>query len=397
MERLFTEANALKKYTIFCRRRLHAFAECGFDLPKTIDFVKNELQNIGYQPKECGKGGIVCELKAAASAPTVLLRADMDALPMKEETRLPFRAENGNMHACGHDMHTAMLLGAAALLKKHAPSRPVSVRFAFQGAEETLSGARAMKEAGVLSDVAAALMLHAVTAVPFPTGTVLLPPAGIGAPAACFFEIEIFGQSAHMGEAHTGKDALEAAFALYGAMQREAAREGEDLLLSVGKWEAGDAPNIVPQYARFAGSFRSRNGQRVDAFRKRLTALCDQTAEGTRASVRYLGACPPLKNDGGCIARLLHDLTACHFSVKQMPPSDGNAAEDFAVFAEACPAVSIALAAGERGRGYEHPLHHPRVMFDEDALPFGVALYALGAYSLGLGVGLQTFTKGGSA
>ena len=396
MQTLLKEATAIKKYTVDCRRRLHAFAECGFELPKTLLFVKNELQNLGYKPEICGKCGLVCELNAEKGLPLVFLRADMDALPLKEETALPFRAENGNMHACGHDMHTAMLLSAAALLGKRASDLPVSVRFAFQAAEETLSGARDMENAGVLLGVGAAMMIHAVTSVPFQTGTVLLPPSGIAAPAACFFEIEVCGKSAHMGEAHAGEDALEAAFALYRAMRTEAARLGEDLLLSVGKWEAGDAPNIVPKHARISGSFRAKDENKVKAFRERLTALCSQAEAGTQASVRYLGACPPLKNNSACVARLAADLSKTGFSFLAMPPSDGNAAEDFAVFASKRPAVALALAAGERGRGYEHPLHHPGVLFDEDALPVGAALYALGAFSLGDGIRLQTFTKGGS-
>ena len=298
------------------------------------------------------------------------------------------------MHACGHDMHTAMLLGAASILKAREGELPISVRFVFEGAEETLSGARDLASEGVLSGIDAALMLHAVTSVPFPTGTVLLPPAGIGAPAARFFEIEITGESAHVGNAHEGKDALAEAMALYGAMQEEKTRMGDGLFLAVGKWQAGDAPNVVPRLARFAGSFRARDEEKVIAFQKRLDTLCARTPS---ARVRYLGACPPLKNDGACLALLSRALRAHGFTVTEVEGGTGNAAEDFAVFANERPAVALALAAGERGRGYEHPLHHPKVLFDEDALPVGAALYAIGALALGEGMPLQTFTKGGGA
>ena len=396
MKNLLSEAEEIKGYTVFCRRRLHAFAECGFSLPKTLSFVKKELQNLGFAPKPCGRSGLVCELSSPSPSPLVLLRADMDALPLKEETRLPFRAENGHMHACGHDMHAAMLLGAAALLKKKEAHLPASVRFAFQGAEETLSGAADMKEAGILSGVGAAMMIHTVTAVPFETGTVLLPPAGIAAPAARFFEIEILGESAHVGDVGAGKDALLAAIALYREMKKEGARL-DDLFLAVGKFTAGDAPNVLPSRACLSGSFRSKNGGSMAAFQKILLSLTKQTPEGITAHVRFLGACPPLKNNGALISRLANILPAHGFSSIQMPAGKGNAAEDFAHIANDRPAVALAIAAGEAGRGYEYPLHHPRALFDEDVLPTGAALYAIGATVLGNSLALQTFTKGGGA
>ncbi len=388
MKELIKEAEAIKDSLVACRRRLHGFAECGFYLPKTTDFVKNALQNIGYEPKECDKGGIVCELSSSKSEiSTVLLRADMDALPLREETRLSFRAENGNMHACGHDMHTAMLLGAAAILKKHENALPFSVRFAFQSAEETLSGAEELRAAGVLRGVKAAMMLHVVTAVPYPTGSLLLPPPGISAPAACFFEITVTGKSAHIGEAEKGVSALDAALCLYHAMKSASEEMGEGFLLSVGKWNAGDAPNIVPKRAVMAGSFRAREQEKVDGFRARLLTLCASLDGGATARVRFRGYCPPLENNAECLSLLSHTLPDYGFSLVETQASEGHAAEDFAVLAKECPSVALAIAAGERERGYEHPLHHPQVVFDEDALTVGAAAYSAGALAL------QTFTK----
>ena len=383
MKHFIEEANAIKETVISHRRRLHSFAECGFDLPKTLDLVNDTLQNAGYSPRPCGEG-IVCDLVSdIPDAPTVLLRADMDALPIREETRLCFRAENGRMHACGHDMHTAMLLGAALILKKHEGALPCSVRFAFECAEEILSGAREMVDSGVLTGVKAALMLHVVTAVPFPTGTVLLPPDGIAAPAARFFEITVRGKSAHIGEAEQGVDALREAVALYHNMERAREEIGNGLLLSIGKWHAGDAPNIVPAKATLAGSFRARDEEVTKRFEERLSSLCGTVIGGAAADLRLLGGCPPLKNDTECRNRIQAVLARNGIATLQMSESRGNAAEDFAVFAEKCPSVALALAAGERGKGYEYPLHHPGVLFDEDALSRGSAVYALGAIALG--------------
>lgn len=381
MKKEIRHDSEIVKLVTDARRRLHAFAECGTSLPKTRDYVMNSLQNMGFLPEDMGDGGIVCELSAKeAGGRSVLLRADMDALPIKEKTSLPFRAENGCMHACGHDMHTAMLLGAAALLKARATSLPRAVRFVFQAAEETLSGASALKEKGVLSGVQSAFMLHAVTAVPYPTGTLLLPPAGIGAPAACFFEIEVTGKSAHIGESEKGEDALRTAIELYLEMRRESLRMGEDFLLSVGKFRAGDAPNIVPEKATISGSFRSLDTKKMLSFQEWIASHAKKCGDALRLS--FPGRCPPLKNDAHLLSLLSARLTLEGFSVITPPPSPSHAAEDFAVLADSVPAVALAIAAGKSGHGYNYPLHHPKVLFDEDALPVGAAVYAETACAL---------------
>ena len=194
---------------------------------------------------------------------------------------------------------------------------------------------------------------------------------------------------------HFGKNALDAALALYADMQRTAASLGGDFLLSVGKWNAGDAPNVLPAHAKMAGSFRSVDERKQDDFQVALDALCARCALPAR--VRYLGACPPLKNDATCISLVARACEACGIPIIEGLASKGNAAEDFAVFASACPGVAIALAAGRSGRGYDHPLHHPKALFDEDALAVGAAAYAVGALALGKALALQTFTKGTGA
>lgn len=382
MERIKHEAMAMADALTRARRRLHAFAECGFSLPKTREFVLTALKNVGYAPRDMGEGGIVAQTDGKrAHAPTVLLRADMDALPIQEETRLSFRAENGCAHACGHDMHTAMLLGAAALLAERADTLPFRVRFAFEAAEETLSGARALLAADVLKEVRAALALHVIPALPYPTGTVLLPPAGVGAPAAVFFEMRIRGESAHAGERSRGRDALAAAVRLY-TLMTEAARDiGEDFLLSVGRLTAGDAPNVVAGHATLFGTFRSVDEEKNAAFRAWLLRLVRESEEDV--TVAFGGSCPPLVNDGSALSVMEAMLKRTDTPFLSLPAGGGAASEDFALFAEQIPSVMLALAAGEAARGYQHPLHHPAVLFDEDALPHGAALYAMGALALG--------------
>ena len=385
MKDLKKEATALSGALTRARRRLHGFAECGFALPKTREFVWTTLKNMGYEPRDEGRGGIVAEgLGGKEDAPTVLLRADMDALPIREETRLPFRAENGCAHACGHDMHTAMLLGAASLLACRTEGLPVRVRFVFEAAEETLSGAKELLAANILSGVRAALALHVVPAVPYPTGTVLLPPSGVGAPAAAFFTLTVKGESAHVGEHAKGKDALLHAITLYGRLCEEAKRYGEDFSLAIGHFLAGDAPNVVAGHARIEGTFRTKNETKLSAFRAFLLSL----AEGSGGSValRFDGACPPLLNDGHLLSVLRRALEEARLPCASPPPV-GAAAEDFAHVSQSVPSVMLALAAGETARGYERPLHHPAVLFDEDALSHGAALYAMGALAIGHALG----------
>lgn len=382
MERIQREGAAMADALARTRRRLHAFAECGFALSRTRELVATALRNMGYEPRDMGKGGIIAETGTAdAHAPAVLLRADMDALPIREETRLPFRAENGCAHACGHDMHTAMLLGAAALLAERGQALPYRVRFVFETAEETLSGAKALLEAEVLKDVRAALALHVIPAVPYKTGTVLLPEAGVGAPAAVFFELHIKGESAHVGERSRGRDALAAALRLYALLTEETEALGDGFTLSVGRMTAGDAPNIVAGHAALFGTFRSVDVHKTDAFRTLLLRLARESKEGV--SVSFGGSCPPLLNDEACLSVMEGMLRQAGMPFLTLPTGGGEASEDFALFAEQIPAVMLALAAGERGHGYEHPLHHPAVLFDEDALPCGAVLYAMGALALG--------------
>ena len=161
-EELLQEASQLQKTIISERRYLHQHPETGFDLHDTKAFVKKELEKMGYEPKECGKSGLIALAGGKKEGKVFLVRADMDALPMKEEASVEFASKNGRMHACGHDMHTAMLLGAARLLKKHEDEIEGTVKLMFQPAEEIFEGSHDMIQAGLLKnpDVDAAMMIH---------------------------------------------------------------------------------------------------------------------------------------------------------------------------------------------------------------------------------------------
>ena len=172
---LYQEALNIKDQLIDIRRHLHQIPELGLHLPKTAAYVEEQLRKMGYQPRRLGECGILATV-GKTGGKCFLLRADMDALPVREQADVDFKAENGNMHACGHDLHTTSLLGAAKLLKDHEQELEGLVKLMFQPAEETMDGGKMMVEGGVLADpkVDAAMGIHVLPNIPLPAGTLIL-------------------------------------------------------------------------------------------------------------------------------------------------------------------------------------------------------------------------------
>ena len=222
-EDLMREAQEYSDKITEYRRTLHKNAETGFDLKNTVAFVKEELEKMGLEPRDCGKSGVVALIEGKKTGKVFLLRADMDALPVKEEADVDFKSENGKMHACGHDTHTSMLLGAAARQNELEGT----VKLMFQPAEELLEGAKDMVESGVLENphVDAALMIHIMAGMPFDTGTVIVSAPGVSAPAADYFQIEIQGKGCHGSMPNTGADPITAAAHILVGLQSIQARE----------------------------------------------------------------------------------------------------------------------------------------------------------------------------
>ncbi|MBO5213600.1 MAG: amidohydrolase [Clostridia bacterium] len=372
-------AKALAPTLVSWRRTLHARPEIGFDLPRTREFLLGELKGMGYHPQEIGKGSIVAEIGPKTDG-TVLLRADMDGLAVGEETDLSFRSENGKMHACGHDLHAAMLLGAAMLLKEKESSLRRRVRLLFQAAEETLQGAEDARSFGVCDGVCAAYMLHVTVNTNLPAGTVIVPPAGIIAPSADFFEISVKGRGCHGADPAAGIDPLSVAARILLGLQNLPSREfpsGALGALTVGSLRGGDCFNVIPDTARLQGSLRCY-GEDLRAFLKtRVKEIASFTADGFRASaaVSFPVGCPSLKNDEALrnsLPAVLEHVLGKEGVLVANTPSGTAGSEDFAVISHAVPSVMLALAAGNPGV----PLHHPKIVFDENALPYGTAALA---------------------
>ena len=226
-EQLLKEANNYQEKIREERRYLHQHPETGFGLTETKAFVKKELQDMGYEPVECGKAGLIVLAGGKKEGKVFMIRGDMDALPIEEKADVEFASTNGNMHACGHDMHTAMMLGAARLLKEHEEEIPGTVKLMFQPAEEIFEGSHDMIEAGLLENpsVDAAMMIHVMAGMPFPAGTVVVSSPGVSAPAADIFEIKIKGKGCHGSMPNAGIDPLNAAAHLLIALQEINTRE----------------------------------------------------------------------------------------------------------------------------------------------------------------------------
>lgn len=408
------EQTALKseQYYIKLRHLLHQNAECGFSLDQTRRIVTDELRALGIEYKSVGEGSLAARIGRGDFG--VLLRADMDALFMKEEAELPFASSNGCMHACGHDMHTAMLLFAAKLLKQEESGLAHEVRILFQAAEESLCGARDAIECGILQEweeieekneennekckagftnctkncfVKAAYSLHVLVGIPIDFGTIIVPDGGIGAPASDFFRICVKGQSSHGAVPHQGTDALLSLGAICSSLSTLATRYApitDAPLITVGKVTGGENANVICSHAIAEGTVRSLDDgtQQRLRWQMRESVRCIAEAYGTRAELSFFGSAPTLRNDAALSALALSLLGKQMQGVLSSATFAGTGArgrlggsEDFASFSHIIPSLLLGICAGDSREGYIHPLHHPGARFDESAIMRGALAY----------------------
>jgi hippurate hydrolase len=358
------------------RRDIHREPELGFDTEKTAEKVLAALDGLPLEVETgIAQNGIVATLQGD-EGPTVALRADMDALPIEEDTGLPFASEiDGRMHACGHDAHTSMLVGAAHALSGMRDRLNGTERFVFQPAEEGGGGGKVMVEEGVADDVSSIFALHLWPGLPF--GKVATKAGPIMA-AADAFEMEIKGSGGHGAMPHLAADAVVIAAQVVTALQTVVSREVdpvEPAVLTVGEIGAGTAFNIIPEKARLGGTVRTLNADLRERMPGRIREIACGVAKGMRgdADLDYHFSYPVTVNDEGAAGRALGVAEKLFGgeSVLELPnPSMG--AEDFAYFLEKVPGAFIWLAVGEDVSG----LHTPQFAFDEEVLPRGSALLA---------------------
>ena len=388
-EQILREAKALQEEIKSHRLWLHTHAETGFDLTETKPYVKSALMKMGYTVQECGKAGLVTTV-GKPGGKVILLRADMDALPIAEEADVDFACQNGRMHACGHDMHTAMLLGAAKILKAHESELDGMVKLMFQPAEEIFEGSKDMIASGVLENPRpdAALMIHVAAGMPLPAGTVVVSAPGVSAPAADYFTIRVHGKGCHGSAPQNGIDPLTAAAHILIALQEIHARElsaSDEAVLTIGTFHGGEAGNVIPDTATMGGTIRTYDEKARAYLKERMTAIAQNVAEAFRAGaeVSFGSGCPTLVNDKGLsetVTGYLKDLLGANraFTTAELSggkPARGGGSEDFAYVSHEVPSLMLALAAGEPSKGYVYPQHHPKVKFDESVLSTGTAVF----------------------
>jgi hippurate hydrolase len=368
--------NSFGDAIIALRREIHKEPELGFDTEKTAEKVLNALDGLPLEIQTgVAENGVVATLKGEGDGPTVALRADMDALPIHEETDLPFASvTDGKMHACGHDGHTSMLVGAArALCQDHLRERlNGTVKFVFQPAEEGQAGGRVMVEEGVAEGVGSIFALHLWPGLPF--GEVATKEGPIMA-AADAFEMTIRGSGGHGAMPHLTADAIVIAAQIVTALQTIVSREVnpvEPAVLTVGEIGAGSAFNIIPETARLGGTVRTFDSDLRERIPERIKELARGVAKGMRgdAELDYRFSYPVTSNDADASKLALGvagELFGEERAVELTHPSMG--AEDFAFFLEKVPGAFIWLGVGDVSG-----LHTPKFSFDEEILPQGAAL-----------------------
>ena len=354
------------------RQDIHRHPELSGHEERTAALVAARLRALGLDVRTgVGGHGVIGELHGTRSGHTLALRADMDALPIREEGERPYQSERpGVMHACGHDGHTTCLLGAAQILARQREALAGTVRFLFQPAEETGTGARRMCEAGAMIGVDAVVALHAWP--PLPVGQIGIRPGAMTA-SADTFEILVRGKGAHAAYPHLGVDPIVTAAQITIALQTLASREiepTEPVVVTVGEFSAGSAPNIIPESARLAGTIRTHSHHVRAALPERLRRIADGLCAAARATcdVRFHEGTPPVVNDPA-IAQLIADSAGEALGAENVfpLPTASMGAEDFAFYLEHAPGALFRL-----GLGNPTPLHAPTFDFSDAAVPVGV-------------------------
>ncbi|MEJ2179459.1 MAG: M20 family metallopeptidase [Gammaproteobacteria bacterium] len=387
---MLDKAIAIKDFIISTRRDIHLHPELGYQEFNTAKLVACHLEDISI-PYQTGfaKTGVIAELTKGAG-PTVLVRADMDALPIDEQTGLEFQSQTpGVMHACGHDTHTAMLLGTIKLLQNE--SFAGTIRFLFQPAEEGnyddpdgFSGAQRMIVEGALDDVDAAIGLHQMPTIP--TGTIAITTGSVMA-AADFFEISVAGKSAHAGlSPEAGIDAVMISAELILSLQTIVSRQvgpTKTAVISVSTIEGGSAANVIADRVRLTGTIRALDEEVHQTILKSIQARCDAFSAiyNTDIDFKIYYGVPVTVNDAA-VSKIATRSAGKIFS-------DGNVAgevsvmggEDFAYIAQKVPSC-YALLGTKVTEGEAYPLHSPKMVVNEEALPMGAAYLAQTALDL---------------
>lgn len=375
------EVEKIEQEMISWREYLHENAEVGFDLPNTVAFVCKKLDEFGipYQKDVGSPCSVVGMINGDKEGKTIAIRADMDALPVEEKTGLSFAAKNGNMHACGHDAHTAILLGTAKVIQENRNSLNGRVKLIFQPAEELGTGSKGICEAGALKDVDEIIGLHVGRMDDAPNGTLIFSE---GSMLACMdkFTLKIIGIGAHGSQPESSVDPITIGAQIVSAIQNIRSREldsREPGVITIGSFHAGSAFNIIPQEAFIEGTVRAVNQETREFIAKRIGEVAESVAKGLRAKTEYefFFQPPPLVNTKEVTDRLIESAKKLFPDKIKMQEKPVMGGEDFAWYLEEVPGAFVFLQNPMEIEGRTWPHHNCRFALDESAFKNGVALF----------------------
>ena len=352
------------------RRHLHMYPEVSGTEVETTRYIREALEAMGLTCWDLkSKTGGVAEI-GNDNGPTLALRADIDALPIVEQTGLDYASKNeGAMHACGHDFHTASLLGAVQVLKEQEASLQGKVRFIFQPAEESNQGARALISEGVLEGVDAIIGFH--NKPELPVGTIGVKEGPLMA-AVGQFKAEITGVGTHAAAPHNGNDPIVTACQVIANAQAIVARHTsplEPVVLSVSHIEAGNTWNVIPEKVFFEGTIRTFNKEVERQMTEQFEKMIVQTADvyGQKGSIEWI-LTPPVVHNDAAVTKVVKSVTEKFATV--VTPEVTLGAEDFANYMEHVPGCFVFI-----GTGCPHEWHHPAFLVDDTALPFAIQYF----------------------
>lgn len=359
------------------RRALHQIPELGIALPKTVAYVAERLAELNI-PYEIYEDCSCVTATIGSGGKCILLRGDMDALPVKEESGLAFASSTDWSHACGHDFHAAALLGAAKILKEHEDELPGTVKLIFQSGEEVFKGAVGAISHGLMENphVDAAFATHV-----FAASSLKNVLYGKYFCASVYgFRIRVQGKGAHGSSPENGVDPLTVGAYILLGLQELISREisaCDEAALTIGHFEGGNAPNVIPDSCILEGTLRAFKPEIRAYIMQRITEIAESIARAYRATVTVeeLSSCPSVICDDGMMAMLENAVAELDNGMTLVPGIHLMGSEDFACYAERVPAVICFLGAGVEDQSKWVGQHNPKIIFNEDVLENEVALY----------------------
>lgn len=372
------EAKMLEQELIKWRRKFHKTPELGLKLPETVSYIKDELDKMGVEYKVYEDVSLIIAVIGKGKR-CFLLRSDMDALPMREESGVEYSSENDCMHACGHDLHAATLLGAAKILKKYESNLKGTVKLLFQSGEEIFKGAKEAIKRGILEDpdVGAAFAMHVAPQVP----ANIIAYGKYPMASVYGFRITLLGKGTHGSQPELGIDPINTGVHIHLALQELMSREvsaSSEAALTIGRFEAGSVSNVIPDKAVLEGTLRTFENNIMKRLIRRIEEVVKYTAMAYRTSYELEVLCdiPAVKCDNELNEKIAGYIREMDDDILLHPLFHSMGSEDFAFFSEKVSSSYFCIGAAVENEGEQYPQHNPRVKFNEGCMSLAAGIYA---------------------